>query len=491
MMCKRLCLLLAVATPLAAQSAAESRGPFAGSYATLSTAAGDASGLDPEDVLYKETGFSDLPPGLWTNDFVGPARPVLTKGSILYDPTRACGVPTGTVDIDAMSGGLDVILAWSDGTVRVGADSWGAIVFSVGTTTAGAAGGEGQAIRDEVAAPGGAAADLFTYVLDGPQVPLPSDLVDVTMRSQDSTEMGLPHGATDSDIDAVDLNMVAFRLDDQVFGMLPSGPRRFFFSVSPDTITAGTVPLAWWDGTTPSAATIFRTVWEPSKERWTCPQPAWTYADLGLLSSNDVRALAVDESREFLLFSSDDPTLDPLMFFDYGNDASINPYSYQEGEVTTPVADRAGLQDGDVIDAICTLDPGLLDAGTCTVSWTSLMFAQPRAPQFPTLFGYNLNASGFRDWDGTNAVMKTYMVGWAPPKEGGRAWFYHVPSGAGVQFPRSSPVEHNGGPEEFTVVLPPIPFGGACIPFSWFAQAPPPASWLRMDAAYPLQLALP
>ncbi|MEM7200604.1 MAG: hypothetical protein AAF628_10085 [Planctomycetota bacterium] len=477
----------------AAQAGVISEGPFAGASCVHSTALDDGSGLDPAEPWLKPTGFETDLPDTWSDPFGDADRPDFSKAALF---ATQCTNPAAAanVDIDALSAGLDLVLARPNGTVNVSGDSWGAIAFSLGADALGTRTSEGNAIRAEVATSGGASADVFTYILQGPSVPIEPELIDRTMRSQDSTEMGLP---TDTELDALDLHMPVFRLDRPILNEVPPpGPngRRMYFSVS--TATQDAIPEEWWNGTLRSGATILVTSWNQLQEVWTCPRPFLTYNEIGLDLGDDLTALAVDEGRGYILFSSTRPGHDPFMFLDYGGGSTAPlPYTYDMGGgVRTCVSIKAGVQSTDPVDAICCLDPGD-DEPPRGRHPNQYMFGTPLPRQlvlpagFPNCFLYRLNGSAFRDVNTAGQpVLLTYGVGWPPSGQGGVAALWFVPFPAVVGYTRKLPPVHRGSPVEARFRLP-RPGGGGVLGMRWFAFAPPfmPCA---TSAAFPLSFEL-
>ncbi len=470
--------LLAV-VPAAAQglTTVESFGPFAGASTSMSVADGDASGLDCEELLLRRDGFHQIPPGLWQNSFSGANRPDYSKAAVLYDPNRPGGTPSAPVDIDAMSGGFDVLLMGPGGVVQASGPNWGSLIFSVRRGVTGRPTPNGNVFATEEANAGGAGADIFSYVFQGPGVPLPPEMVGVTMRSNDSTETGLAFTPTDdSEIDALDVNIPSLRLDPTIVNLFPAGPRRFYFSVT--SATASNIPAAWWGGETPSGATILRTQWNTTQMAWTTPSVFVTHTVLGLDVDDELTALCVDEGKGFLVFSSDAVGQDPLMFLNYGalgisftgggGGSIATEVKYPNGD---KVSEDIGLLDVDIVDAICSLDPGPIDGGN--PGRHTLRFAIPTWSPPPPILPYTVNCSGFRSVQGTQPVFRTYAIGWPESGTGGFAVFQLLPfPGASAGFVRDPSNPFDGDPTEFVLNLPTGPLG-LQVPCQWFAARPP------------------
>ncbi|MBM4061965.1 MAG: hypothetical protein FJ265_12850 [Planctomycetes bacterium] len=302
-------------------------------------------GAGPGTLLLTRSDFSDTAPDPWV-----PAPGMPDFSAMLG------GLP---LDLDAFSIGLDYIQSTPNGLAVIPPGHWAAITFSVTRGTVGTAGGR---IAYEAVRPGGAAADVFFYVLPGSA--LPSGLVDRTMRSQDSDEISAQPTGVSGNIDAHDLYVGLFYRDNpQLVAVLPF--QSVFFSVTAAAVPL--VPSAWWGAAPASGATILRRDWIGGA--WTPVQPAFTPADFGLGAGEDVDALAVDLLRGHVLFSTTRPAAtpgaplrDPVLYHRIGTPGNF-VYCTSAGNppIVQPVSTRLGLSGPggiDDVDGVCALDPG-------------------------------------------------------------------------------------------------------------------------------------
>jgi hypothetical protein len=420
----------------------------------------------PGVIHWKGAGFDSVAPGVWA-------------------PAPLPGVPDFAtlfgglaVDVDGLSSGYDWVLSLSDGTASTQAGDWGAISFSVTRGTLGAA---NTRIAAEVASADGAAADLFAYVIPGSA--LPPDLVGVTFRAQDSTEVNAFVPGQKGNITAHDIFLsLLFRENPQLVPTLPL--KSVFFTV---TTAAAQSPLlaAWWNGTLPSGATILRTDWNGSN--WTTPVPFLLPADLGLTSAEDVDALAVDVMRGRVLFSTTRqpglPQHDPLLFARVGTQGNAiyhlppSPL-WPNGQ---PVSDAIGLAGGggpDDVDGICSLDPS--GGGGPTGLPLGMYLGTHQPPLLPV--PNQLSSSVFRRFDAAsgNEGFVTFMTGWPPPgtpSPGFAVVAFRVPSAAspyetGAFFLRPVGSPFDGHPERFDLLFPPyFSMLGIDVEFIWGAAS--------------------
>jgi hypothetical protein len=444
---------LALAVPVAAQC---STSPFAGAPLTLSVAADPAVPFDGAELYHKADGFRSTPPPAWS---ALRAVPDFRLGPVF----RACGAQPFP-DVDAVSHGEDWILADdATGRIAVPRDRWGGLVFSVTPATVGRA---GSAIRSESNSAGGAAGDLFGFMLPGST--LPPALIGVTQRAHDSREVDL--GPAAADVDAVDVPLPMWRLQPGIRAAMLAPPR-LFFSVS--NATLGRVPASWWAGTTPSGATIFQVVWSASNASWSCPRVWKTWSDLGLLAHEDLDALAVDMRNERILFSTTTRTRDPILFLYCGTDlANPVPYSDAQG---VPVSDQAGLINDDDIDAICALDPSVRASSTGLNAFGFAMGTPlPKLGLFPAA---DVASSAFRVFDGGVDAWRAFVSGWPAGAErmpGVAVLLLSIPQGppgflAVAVVPRDPADPVCGAPESATIAVPPaVDLTGTQVDLHWF-----------------------
>ncbi|MBK8978452.1 MAG: hypothetical protein IPM29_21345 [Planctomycetes bacterium] len=405
------------AVPLLAQVATErqSQGPLMGVSQAFSTAPGTVGTAGPVDatrLLFRPDGFLGATPGEYA------AQPLPGIPDYSTDVLLQHTMPRP--DIDAFSVGLDWVVSDATGLAVVPPGHWAALSFSVTRATVGAPPGmaPSSVVFTEAGGPDGAAGDLFSFVLPGSVAP--PEIIGVTQRAQDATELALAALAGPADVDAHDVFVgLLWERNPDLAYLLPPALRtpRAFFSVSPATV--GRVPASWWAGTVPSAATIFCTSWIAGG--WTVPTPFILPSQLGLGSGEDVDAVAVDLTRDRLLFSTATAGRDPILFAS-GFDTSCAPASRptlfvapyrtpapSDAPDDPPVSVVIGLITADDVDAICALDPGgdpLLQL---------LIGAPDPSAGIPTLQPY-LAASSFRSFDGVSQTVeyRSHMAGWPP-----------------------------------------------------------------------------
>lgn len=450
----RTLLTLCLTIPGAAQAwERASEGPLAGVAHAMSVASGTSGpsgSLAVDEVYLKSWGFVPAAPSTWT-PLPGPPRPDFRASSILAGASPR-------PDLDACSIGLDWIISSGNGEVYAPAPAWAALTFSVTRATVGeppTAGRTWGRLWDETrtAVPDGAAADLFSYVLPGSA--LPAEWVDVTQRAQDSTELNAFAPNTPGNIDAHDVFMPLYQLDGPVLALLPAEPR-FYFSVTPATVAL--VPVAWWKGTTPSAATILACQWSATTQTWSVPQPFLTYAQLSLAGGDDLDALAVDEARRFLLFSTTSALPDPVMFANWSS--AVPAVSIYRMAVTgEPITRRIGLGSSGDVDAICSIDPGPFQ----------FAFGRPFAPIPGVPHSPFVDASAFRANSQQGPYLHACLTGW--PQRSGigpgfAVLFVHPPGQLNpilqlVSFPRTLTSPWGGDPRQTNQLLrlPPVPLG--------------------------------
>jgi hypothetical protein len=446
--CSCVCFVAAAALPAQA-AGAWSDGPFLAIPHALSVDAASLGGA-PGDLRFARSDFHDALPGPWAG---APGLPDFTLAPWTTVP----------VDLDALSLGLDWVLATAAGVVDVPPGHWGAITLSVTRGTTGVPSG---LIRGETTRPGGAAADLFAYVLPG-SCCLPAPWIDVPLRAQDSGELALDAPVGTSNIDAHDVYASLLLLENpQLTWLIPGFPAvTVYFSVT--TATVPMVPPAWWGPAPASGATVLATTWTAGA--WTTPVPFLTPAALGITAAEDLDALAVDLLRGRVLFSTTRlpgsllPVRDPILFAALGPGGGAH-FVYRRSD-GTPVSERIGLDPGgsDDIDGICALDPGpggqpRLDrfVGTAQV---------PLLPSAPQRLGTALYRR-FHQATGREQL-RSWMTGFPPPGQAlpgiaAVAVALGAPAGpyaTAAVFVRPDPLSpytgFAGHPEAWTLTLPP------------------------------------
>lgn len=300
-----------------------------------------------------------------------PTGPVFTAAALFGD-----GVSPPAFEVNAISLGLDPVPASTPAggislVTLAGPDDWGMLSFSVTRSSLGA---PGSLLAYERSQPGGAAADLFTYILPGSDLPAGlSDCypIDQTHRSLDALEMDLSDGTSLGDLRGLDFFMGLYESGEPLQSLLPGHPR-VFFSIEHDGIfpPGGAVSLvdpAWFGGpANMSSATILVTTWNPGTLSWNPPVVFLSYAQLGLDIEDDIDALSVDFVECKALFSirrTPVSTLgDQLQIVDWcveGPGVNVGTWSCNDGSGTEPVANRLGMAADDDIDGTCTEDPGV------------------------------------------------------------------------------------------------------------------------------------
>jgi hypothetical protein len=428
--------------------------------------------LDATAVLAKDFGFATSAPAFFTTL---PTKPDFTPG-VMFPGL----VPRP--DIDAMSIGLDWIWATAGGFVVIPpAPNWSGLTFSISRTTAGAA---GSRIALEAARPDGAAGDLFSYLFPCPALPV--ELHHKVHLVQDSSEIAIWDGIQRGNLDAHDIFMALYDLDSALASVLPPMPY-FYFSVTKTSLA--NVPAAWWGATTASGASILRMRWTGTA--WTAPSVWIRYDQLGLLVDAELDALAVDEARGFMLFSTHGNAADEIMFANLNADAiSTAVYRYPATLQTpeTPVSVRLGLAAADDIDAICALDPG--DVASVM---RGAFVARPLTALLPfqrfvsgSTFRRQLSATG-------RAQVESWLTGFPlnQPQPGFAAFFVQgvTPLTAPIQLlqtPRNPGGPHGGAPTRAQILLPTLSgLVGVDLDFTWAAFNP---SFTLVDLTIPARL---
>jgi len=463
-----------------------SQGPLAFTPAAFSYKA--VGGVEGAAIRMKRPGFKQL-----EARFVSPpGRPNYDKATD-FSGLAASLRPSGPLDIDAMSVGLDWVMADSAGHVSVDDKRWGIVSFSV---THNSKGLPNSTISKESTR----GSDIFAFIPRHANNSLASGpkerFENKTVRALDSTEIAkdMPSGA---EIDAFDIHMNLYRLDKDIYDTVKAWGNRyglaqpkFYFSVS--AATADRIPDGWNHSAKKSGATIFERTW--LGERWSVPKVFLDWSQFkGVGPTFDVVAIAVDARQKCLLLSIVEPEgstwktyRNPLLYFSYAateSSAELQVYSYGDDD---PVSDDADLKDTDTIDGVCSLDPTFVSPKD--VSPVAFMIATPVNRQgykygtttltFPKVG--SLSASAFRDHRGsdpaTGILFQMYAAGWpqAGPGDGLTVHYLSVPPGRMPLEPR--PRARNaacpGSPVECVVG---IPLVGGKISYGchWFAGVTP------------------
>jgi len=457
-----------LAPALAAQSADWSSGPTMAVAMGLSIdAATVVPGSGAGTLLFTKSDFKTSKPAPWT---VAPLPGVPNFATLPW-----AGLPG--IDIDGLSMGLDYILSDPVGHIVVPPGSWGAITFSVTRGTAGVVGG---LINGEVLAPGGAAADVFAYILPG-STGFPANWIDVPLRAQDSTELSLDSPGAPGNIDAMDVYLgLIFGENPQIAPLVPGYPAvSVFFSVK--TASVPSVPAGWWGTAPASGATVLRTTWNATTSSWGVPIPFLTPAQLGLLPTEDVDEFGIDLLRGRMLLSTTQPGIvarDPLLYVELA--APGTNYVYRRLD-NTPVSVRIGLAGPpgiDDIDGICALDPGSGSQPRLDTLLGSLQ--NPLLPTPPARLGVSV----FRrlNQNGVTQELVSYMTGFPTPGStppglafcGIALGLPTNPYTTVAAFARPNPASpyfpFQGHPEKFVQPIPSSPvFTGLPVYFAWAA----------------------
>ncbi len=462
----RLSTLAFLCAGLTAQSGDNSEGPFVALPAAMSV---DSATVLPFSnsaaILFNHGTLTSAPPSLWTPK---PGYPTLPDFGAL--PFMAL---VG-LDVDALSIGMDKVDATSTGVMA--AFGVGGFVYSVTRSTVGL---PNSLIANEVAEPGGAAGDIFSYMLPGSFGP--TSFNDRPMRSQDASEIAVYAGGAPGNVDAHDLLLGLFFHDSpHMSAFVPGIPNiSVYFSVSTASVPA--IPALWWNGGPASGATILRTTWNQATASWSRPQPAYQPVDFGLQPQEDIDALALDLSRNYALFSTTQlgaPVVrNPLLFVNLSTPGAHHVYRRADG---TPASTRLGLAGNGVddIDSLSAIEP---------VATNPLPINHLVGTMFPRLLSglpnrlsntvtLRLNAAG------TNEEAVSRMIGSVVPGpvgSGFAAVTLALGSAAGPYFTMgtnfrpdiSSPFfAFEGHPEEYVITIPRTPsFFGAQIYFTWGA----------------------
>lgn len=462
---------------LHAQCTQLSMPPFAGAPVFLSLDRVTAPANAPTDLM-QCGGFTATPPATWTAAGVPDFDLDRAFRNLL---TPSCSVPRDAPlpDVDAISIGMDWVLADDAGRVLVPADRWGALAFTVAHDAQGA---PGSPVNLEARQPEGAGLDVFEYVLPGSALPAhlvrspapPSDRGRVH-RMNDAAELGLPR--RQMTIDGLDLFIPLYHADPVLRGTgLVSPAPTLYFSVSNRSIAAGHVPSSWWAGTPPSGATILQMTWNPQARKWDCVRPwrlfasmrQFPYPGLGLERCEDIDGLAVDLARGRLLLSTarnsgSCPNRNQILFLSLAADGDPLPVPYTTPD-GTPVTTASGLLGSDDVKAICSLDPiaPLRQSAGGGPNPIRVTIGTPsRTLTFPGI-AHALEGTAFLEcWPGAGpARVRGHGLGWpAAPGPGLAAVFLSVP-GAMVPpvfvaaFPRNPNPAFCGDPQALTLPVP-------------------------------------
>jgi hypothetical protein len=481
----RASLLLPCLLPAVAPAQNISQGPFVGAphMLTVDASTWNTSGtqlLPTNVVLYKNAGIQSSTPLL-----PFPIQGVPDIGRFLGNTNAR---------IDGLSGGLDWIQANAIGEHAATAFGLGALTFSVTRDTTSAPGGNGQVIFDEwlnlTNNGDGAAGDLFSFILPGSTLAPPA-WQEVTMRAQNSTEISLFGGpGKPGDLAAHDLFLIAFQQSPSMIEQILPIFTGVYFTVSKDTV--GLVNPAWWQGTTPSGATILWSPWDHANRVFLTPRPFKTYSQLNLAFDDDVIAVSYDAYQRYLLFATNRDDIDPLRFAHFDPAGNVlNVSTYRMPVTGQPISERMGISitRRDKIDAICALDP-FVNIGGSNFTWAQL-FGMPRGlmPGFP---GTGLSAGASRLYE-VSSTGPEYLVscftGWpkgGPPQPGAAVAIVADPTytlllTVGV-FTRN-PADPNGDPQQVLVQMPKLPPNSIRLGLHWavltgsFLDVAPPA-WI-------------
>ncbi|MCA8963650.1 MAG: hypothetical protein KDC48_02125 [Planctomycetes bacterium] len=397
------------------------------------------------------------------------------------------------LDIDDTSTGRDDIMVDPNGVIQPPPNGWGVFSFSFRD---GAVGQPGSRLAQEPAADRGAA--VFSWILPGSALPAP--LLGVVERSHSRFELGLP-AAGAADVDQLDVPLALGRDQQGLIatepgfgGLLPLRPA-IYFTVANSSLQA--VPTSWWASPgvpmLRSGATIFRTLQSPASGQWSQPQVWKHFFELGLSQSEDIDALALDDSSELIIFSLVGNARDQLLFVDPNTDvATPQPVVKQD---QTPVSQAVGSGGGDDIDAVCTLDPAVR-GGLYFPDDFGTSCGTPRQPFQPALYPVGANASAFRRFENGVSSFDTWVLGWPSPTGRGPGWAVLLITIGDTTTPaitasiqlRNPGSSVPGDPRLFTQSIP-APWGLSGLPltFRWFVAD---SSFTDLDQAYPIKVFL-
>lgn len=309
-----------------------------------------------------------------------------------------------TLEVDAITLGEDDIAADCAGVVKVPANAWSSVQFTVDPGTAGE---PGSLVESEAKSPGGASADVFSYVLPGSVLPTG---VGRTHRSMDGDELGLQgKGGAPAQIGALDSFIMLYK-DPVLSALLPASPQVYF---SLTNASAAMVP-SWFPSSGPSGATILTTTWNRATRNWTPPRVFLHHQVLGLTATDDVDAFAFDSSANMVLFSTVGAPVNhqlKILCLSIDNMAAVDYVEPGGREVTV----AAGVGTGGEITAVCTIDPALdRQSGGGPGGSTYDVYAWGTAKgALPLPFPTDLEATNYRTHDSTGVdAFHSVMVGW-------------------------------------------------------------------------------
>ena len=345
-----LCLLAAPASEAVAQTGSnERRDPASALAAGFSV----RSGSDAQ--LMKGPGRQLTVPTGWTR-MRFPTGPDYTSSKLF-------GSLAPYVIVDAMSTGSDIIPTPDGNGVPnlISNGRWMGLVASVRNDSAGL-----QNSLIEEARQGGRSngSDLFSHYFQESSG-IDSNLAGGTFVSQTQELMAISGSALE-DIDALD-----FGLGVRSFGGLPAGSDplfvehdSFYFSVTPQSalilnaVTGSQFATDQFSNPVPAhAADVYHLDWTGSQ--WTGPYLYRDWQTLGLLTVDDIDALAVDPIRGTTIFSTqvvDQRSQLLINEFVWGT----QPLATRESGTTvvSKVTEKVGgVDDTTDIDAVCILDP--------------------------------------------------------------------------------------------------------------------------------------
>ncbi len=323
------------------------------------TSDGSGAPLDPRAIRRKKAGFD---PGRESRDLPR-ARPDFRWSSILAGATG--------LEIDAFSLGLDRLWANDSGRISPSCErgTWNVLAFTVSPETGGANG----RVHAEQALGDGVIGDVFGYALESSAGEIPARFRGRTLKLLNGTDLDISGGGPDAGLAAVDGFMPAYGLGDAIAGLLSAEPV-LWFSVTDGS--KGSLPVSWLGGDTSarSGATIFRTTWTRDVRgggAWSAPVVDLAPRHLGLVSADDIDALAIDvrpsdtcassDARHYLFSLTSDSTTVPaseLLFVSRGSGmpfGPVTPVAYTDAD-GRPIADKIG--GGDRVRSICLEDPG-------------------------------------------------------------------------------------------------------------------------------------
>ncbi|MGE3879294.1 MAG: hypothetical protein AB7I19_09560 [Planctomycetota bacterium] len=403
------------AVPTAAQQPRD-RGPavaipFFGTVTPSSPNPGGTGPAGPGRLLARKAGFSAM-----SDAMPPPGRPNFSFGAMFG---------SAAIRIDAFSIGIEEIHANCSGTIDLRTcNCWNMVLFAV-QQGIGAATATGV-VAQEHARPDGAGADVFSYV-PLTAIGVNPAFVGVTHRAADSSELGLFRGGptpTRGQIESLDMYTSLYELDPEVLAQLDPEPS-IYFSIAGTSRDLTAVPVSWWNGSTPSGATILVRKWSAATNQWTTQPPLYTHADLGLAATADIDALAHNAMANDTVISLTRATtpagLSQLLFVENCTDGtSLVDLTESDGTPTGTrvVADGTGIGGSGEVRGVCVDDP-------------STRASQPPAPAVglmahfmgtpgPELLPFmpSMDAQTYRSCDALgNATYTAHVVG-LPPGSG-------------------------------------------------------------------------